>query len=99
MAGAVDDIERHTGMRPASFCFPNGQPGDYTETVKTYVRNAGCKGAVTAFFDRCVADDLYEVRRFTAGERRFQFEKSVNGVELLAARWLNSSNRSAGGGC
>jgi peptidoglycan/xylan/chitin deacetylase (PgdA/CDA1 family) len=97
--GAVDDIERQTGRRPGSFCFPNGQPGDYTETVKSHVRHAGCKGAVTAFYDRHVADDLYEMRRFTASERRFQFEKSVNGVELLAARWLNSSNRSASGAC
>lgn len=97
--GSVDDIEQQTGRRPVSFCYPNGQPGDYTEAVKTHVRQAGCKGAVTAFYDSRVADDLYEVRRFTASEQRFQFEKSVNGVELLAASWLRSSNMPAGGGC
>ncbi len=63
------------------------------------MRQAGCKGAVTAFHDSRVADDPYEVRRFTASENRFQFEKSVNGIELLAARWLRSSNLPASGGC
>ncbi|HYQ71555.1 MAG TPA: polysaccharide deacetylase family protein [Gammaproteobacteria bacterium] len=99
VTGAVIDIERQTGRRPASFCFPNGQPGDYNENVKMHVRQAGCKGAVTAFYDSRVADDPYEVRRFTASERRFQFEKSANGIELLAARWFRSSNKSAVGGC
>lgn len=93
--GSIADIQRHTGNRPRSFCYPNGQPGDYTEIVKAHVRHAGCKGAVTAFYDRKVIDDLYEIRRFTASEKRFQFEKSANGVALLSARWLNSSNRSA----
>jgi len=98
IAGAVNDIERHTGRRPVSFCYPNGKPIDYTEAVKAHVRQAGCKGAVTAFYDRHIVDDPYEVRRFTASERQFQFEKSVNGVELLAARWMSSSNLPADGG-
>ena len=97
--GAIHDIERQTGQRPASFCFPNGQPDDYNEAVKACVRQAGCKGAVTAFYDSRVSDDPYEVRRFTASERRFQFEKSVNGIEFLAARWFRSSNQPATGGC
>jgi len=91
--GAVDDIERQTGCRPESFCFPNGQRDDYADLVKEYVKQAGCKGAVTAFYDKHIIDDLYEMRRFPVDENRFQFEKSVNGIELLAARWLNSSNR------
>lgn len=95
--GSADDVERQTGRRPVSFCYPNGQPGDYNNIVKDFVRHAGYKGAVTAFYDRNVVADLFEVRRFTASEKRFQFEKSVNGVELLAARWLNSSNRHAKG--
>ncbi len=97
--GSVEDIERNTGQRPVSFCYPNGQPGDYTEQVKTQVKLAGCKGAVTAFYDRSVTDDPYELRRFTASENHFQFAKSVNGVELLAARWLNASNGSPGHVC
>ena len=54
---------------------------------------------MTAFYDRAVIDDLYEIRRFSADDSRFQFEKSANGVELVAARWLNASSRAAGGGC
>jgi peptidoglycan/xylan/chitin deacetylase (PgdA/CDA1 family) len=97
--GSVDDIARQTGRRPKSFCFPNGQPGDYTEAVKAHVRQAGCMGAVTAFFDSRVAADLYELRRFTASENRFQFAKSANGVEFLAARWLSFGNLPVNGGC
>ena len=97
ITGAVSDIKWQTGWHPVSFCFPNGQRDDYTDTVKEYVKQAGCMGAVTAFYDKCVTDDLYEIRRFPVSENRFQFEKSVNGVELLAARWLNSSNRTPRG--
>jgi len=97
--GSVEDIERNTGRRPVSFCYPNGQPGDYTEQVKTLVKQAGCKGAVTAFYDRNVTDDHFELRRFTASENPFQFAKSVNGVELLAARWLNVSSGAPGQSC
>ena len=90
--GSVDDIELQTGRRPVSFCFPNGQPDDYTDLVKIYVKKAGCKGAVVAFYDKHITDDPYEIRRFAVGGGRFGFEKSINGVTLLAARWFNSSN-------
>jgi peptidoglycan/xylan/chitin deacetylase (PgdA/CDA1 family) len=97
--GSVEDIEQHGGRRPVSFCYPNGQPGDFTDEIKTQVRQAGCKGAVTAFYDSNVMGDLYELRRFTASEKSFQFEKSVNGVELIAARWLHVSSASPGQVC
>ena len=95
----MEDIERNTGKRPISFCYPNGQPGDYTDQVKAMVKQAGCKGAVSAFYDSCLADDPFEIRRFTASEDPFQFAKSVNGVEMLAARWLNASNGCKGQVC
>lgn len=97
--GSVKDIEEHSGRRPVSFCYPNGQPGDYTDQVKAQVKQAGCKGAVTAFYDSNVMDDPYELRRFTASEKSFQFAKSVNGIELLAARWLHFSSASPGQVC
>jgi len=96
ISGSVGDIERETGRRPVSFCYPNGQRADYSEAAKAQVRAAGCLGAVTAFYDSAVIDDLYEIRRFSASENTFQFEKSANGVELMAARWLNTSNHSTG---
>jgi peptidoglycan/xylan/chitin deacetylase (PgdA/CDA1 family) len=97
--GSVEDVEQQTGRRPLSFCYPNGQPGDYTEQVKSQVRRAGCMGAVTAFYDRDVTNDCYELRRFAASENPFQYAKSVNGVEMLAARWLNISSASQGQVC
>ena len=91
--GSVDDVERQIGVRPSSFCYPNGQPADYNQQVKERVRNAGCRGAVTAFYDASVTDDLFELRRFSVSSNRYQFVKSANGVELLSARWMNSSSK------
>jgi hypothetical protein len=67
--------------------------------VKAAVRDAGCLGAVTAFHDRTVLDDLYEIRRFSSNESFYQLEKAANGFELLAARWLNISSSTGGAGC
>ena len=90
--GSVDIIEKAMGCKPVSFCFPNGQPSDYTETVKKYVKDAGCLSAVTAFYDKYIVDDLFEIRRFNASDDWQSFIKSANGVEALAARLVGSNN-------
>ncbi|MEN8129859.1 MAG: polysaccharide deacetylase family protein [Pseudomonadota bacterium] len=90
--GSVDDITGVLGHPPASFCYPNGQPSDYTDEVKVCVKNAGCSVAVTAFYDDSFTDDLYELRRFNASEYWPDFLKTVNGVDALSARWLKSNS-------
>ncbi len=57
-------IEASCGRPPAAFAYPSGRPEDYTETVKTLVREAGFTCAVTTQFgvntqERCI----YELRR------------------------------------
>lgn len=92
--GAVDIIQGQIGHAPKSFCFPNGQPSDYTETVKKYVKDAGCNSSVTAFYDRHITDDLFELRRFgiCVSDGWLEFAKSVNGINFLMARWSGSNN-------
>ena len=90
--GSFDDIAENIVQAPECFCYPNGQPYDYTETIKKHVENVGYLGAVTAFFDRHITEDVYELRRFRGSENWFEFLKSVNGVEALTAQWLGADN-------
>jgi peptidoglycan/xylan/chitin deacetylase (PgdA/CDA1 family) len=49
---------------PRAFAYPNGGPGDYTETVKNLVREAGFTCAVTTRFGINTREtDLYELQR------------------------------------
>lgn len=89
---AVEIITNQIGCKPTSFCFPNGQPSDYTELVKKLVKDAGCQSAVTAFYDERLVDDLFELRRFCVSADWQYFLRSVNGVDTLAARWLKTDN-------
>jgi len=90
--GSVDIIQRQIGHRPTSFCFPNGQPSDYTELVKKHVKDAGCHSAVTAFYDEHLVNDLFELRRFCVSTDWQYFLRSVNGVDALAAKWIKTDN-------
>ena len=90
--GSVEIIEKQIGHRPKSFCFPNGQPADYTEVVKESVEKAGCQSAVTAFYDEHLVDDLFELRRFNVSADWNYFLRSVNGVDVLAAKYFKTNN-------
>jgi peptidoglycan/xylan/chitin deacetylase (PgdA/CDA1 family) len=92
VTGSVNDIGKELGAKPTSFCFPNGQPADYTAEVKEAVKQSGCHGAVTAFFDQHLIDDKFELRRFSASNSWIQFLKLINGVNVISARWLKTNN-------
>jgi peptidoglycan/xylan/chitin deacetylase (PgdA/CDA1 family) len=90
--GAVEIIQSQIGKSPTSFCFPNGQPSDYTESVKQHVKDAGCQSAVRAFYDEHMLYDLFELRRFCVGTSWNYFLRAVNGVDVLAAKCLKTNN-------
>lgn len=90
--GSADVIHNQIGHRPTSFCFPNGQPSDYSELAKENVMVSGCQSAVTAFYDEHVTNDLFELRRFNVSADWQYFARSVNGVDVLAAKWLKTNN-------
>jgi peptidoglycan/xylan/chitin deacetylase (PgdA/CDA1 family) len=77
------DIDEALGSAQRTFCYPNGQPADYTSQVKNIVSEAGYLAAVTAFSDRHNVNIDNSWRRFTATEESFQFMKSLYGVEHI----------------
>lgn len=81
------------GNKNRTFCYPNGQPEDYSDDIKRLVRESGYTAAVTAFSDHHNVELSYSWRRFTATEERFQFMKSLFGVEHLGNK-IRSFNRS-----
>jgi len=84
VTGSVKDITDKLGYAPVSFCYPNGQPADYSDLTIKYVRDSGCKCAVTAFCDSYPNENIYELRRFGINNRWQQFANVVNGVEYLS---------------
>ena len=62
--GSRTMIESALGAAPRAFAYPNGGPGDYTETVKQLVREAGFSCAVTTRFGlNTPATSPWELRR------------------------------------
>ncbi|MEX0729856.1 MAG: polysaccharide deacetylase family protein [Aquisalimonadaceae bacterium] len=79
-------LDAGLGMRPRPFCYPNGQPSDFSQVVRDRVEQAGFTGAVVAFADGATHNDLYALRRHASAEGEFQYYKALNGVEWLGRR-------------
>ncbi|AQT61421.1 polysaccharide deacetylase family protein [Cellvibrio sp. PSBB023] len=81
--GSFDVLRQHLGDRPRTFCYPNGQPADYSEEIKKVVSQSGFLAAVTAYSDQFNTNIPWAWRRFVGSEAWFQFNKSLFGVEHL----------------
>mgnify|MGYP000420874167 CR=1 FL=1 len=86
-------LDKELGCLKRDFCYPNGQPQDFTSVVKRIVQTSGFRSSVVAFYDQKSLNNLYELRRHAAGEDEFQFLKSINGVETLGSKLLGDHNR------
>ena len=93
--GCKAALDENLGERDRPFCYPNGQPQDYTPKAKEIVAKSGFNSAVVAFYDDKRLEDTYELRRYTSSSDRFQFLKSVSGIELLASVYTKSHNKMA----
>ena len=80
---SLAEITHHLGDEARTFCYPNGQPGDYSDQIKKIVGSTRYSAAVTAFSDKYNLDKPYAWRRFVGSEESFQFNKSLFGVEHL----------------
>ncbi|MFC3115006.1 polysaccharide deacetylase family protein [Cellvibrio fontiphilus] len=87
---SFNDLCQHLGEQPRTFCYPNGQPADYSEDIKKIVSQSGFLAAVTAYSDRFNTDLPWAWRRFVGCEEQFQFYKSLFGVEHLGNRIRNT---------
>ncbi|MCP1677152.1 peptidoglycan/xylan/chitin deacetylase (PgdA/CDA1 family) [Natronocella acetinitrilica] len=82
-------INEELGERPRPFCYPNGQPSDYSQTVRDAVEQAGFIGAVVAHADHASHADVYQLRRHSSSANPFQFMKAASGIEWLGRRIKN----------
>lgn len=78
------------GTRPRPFCYPNGEPGDFSPALEGLVAQAGFTCAVAAFADAAGMRHRFALRRHSGSEDWFQFYKSVSGVECLGHRLRKS---------
>lgn len=80
---SFNELREQLGEQPRTFCYPNGQPADYSVDVKNIVSQSGFLAAVTAYSDSFNLDLPWAWRRFVGCEESFQFHKSLFGVEHL----------------
>ena len=78
-------IEQKLGARVDSFCFPNGQAGDFNESCVQAIRRAGYLCATTSIQGvNRPGMDLFQLFRYPAPENDFlRFKQTVSGVEEL----------------
>ena len=76
-------IERQIGRQVTSFCYPNGQPFDFDERVKTMVSEAGYRCALAAFPGRDTLGDLLSIKRYPSNFSHDMFSKVVFGLSYL----------------
>ncbi|MGP4843267.1 polysaccharide deacetylase family protein [Marinobacter sp. 1Y8] len=88
--GCRDRLQSKLGTRVRSFCYPNGMPSDYSRELEALVAKSGFSAAVVAYSDSQGTRNRYALRRHSSGEGRFQFDKSVSGVELIGHRIRNT---------
>lgn len=87
---SFNDLRSQLGIQPRTFCYPNGQPADYSSEVKNIVAQSGFLAAVTAYSDQFNTDIPWAWRRFVGCEENFQFNKSLFGVEHLGNQLRHS---------
>lgn len=88
---SFDTLNEKLGVRPRTFCYPNGQPSDYSEEIKRYTKEVGYLAAVTAFSDCHGLSKDFAWRRFVGGNNDFQQNKSISGMELLGNKLKRNS--------
>lgn len=88
--GCREALDNRLGPKSRPFCYPNGQPNDFTPALKDVVRKSGFSCAVTAFADNVCLRERFALRRHSSGEDAFQFMKSVSGVETLGHKARNT---------
>jgi len=81
LAACKRELEEHTGREVGSFCYPNGEAGDFDDGTTAAVQAAGFASALTsvAGLNRPPVD-RYRIRRVHAHAVRARFEKDASGL-------------------
>ena len=88
--GSIDAVEKHAGVRPVTFCYPNGRSGDFNIDAMDTLRDQGLLGAVTAeegVLDRAWLERadraFYRLPRLGLPDSMPRFVQYVSGLEAM----------------
>lgn len=83
-----DRIQAELGQTPRLFAFPNGGPGDFTETTVELLKEAGFQTACTMINGRLGAEStMLQWPRYGSPESLWEAEATVSGAFELVRRW------------
>jgi peptidoglycan/xylan/chitin deacetylase (PgdA/CDA1 family) len=85
IVGSREAIEERIGDRVATFCYPNGKPGDIDERVVTVVKEARYDGAVVTA--GVFSQDLFRIPRIGVSSDRTDFLWKSCGMENLLGQF------------
>ncbi|MAI63397.1 MAG: hypothetical protein CL600_00705 [Alteromonas sp.] len=83
---SLQRITDELGPSRRTFCYPNGQPGDYNARIIQQVESAGYYNAAAAFFDGYNIQKRFLWRRLNGAKNGVDFILTLNGAEYLGAR-------------
>ncbi|TAA46795.1 polysaccharide deacetylase family protein [Corallincola spongiicola] len=97
MAEAISEVtesrtrlETQLGIKVKNFCYPNGQPEDFSPALARAVADAGFDCAVAAHCYYVTLHDRFSLPRFAVTPNPFQFKKIIYGVQWLSKRLTQS---------
>lgn len=88
--GSFDRLQEKLGPIDRTFCYPNGQPTDYSKKLKVLVEQAGFLNAATAFFDAKTVEYPFAWRRYDGTKNGIDFFRTLYGVEFLGFALRNN---------
>lgn len=81
------ELENFAQREIPSFCYPNGEYGDFSDQTTEAVRQAGFSVAFTSVHgDNAIPGDLFRIRRIHAHAATNAFEREVSGLTKLQHR-------------
>jgi peptidoglycan/xylan/chitin deacetylase (PgdA/CDA1 family) len=85
LAECKRELESFAGREVGSFCYPNGEEGDFSDATMKAVRDAGFRMALTSVAGlNPVPFDSYLIRRIHAHKQTSSFEKEASGLGALS---------------
>jgi len=85
-------LEQQLDILINSFCYPNGQPVDFTKNDEELVKQAKYNVAVSANCYSIAVDNIFALPRFVMSEDMYHFTKVINGVQWITRKLFPGSN-------
>lgn len=95
LAQGKDELEKFTGRKVASFCYPNGEAGDFDDRTTQAVQAAGFGAALTSVegINRMAGLDPYRILRIHAHPQTSTFEKEASCLGEWRRRFAGANNQ------